>query len=587
MTAGAHPFDRAIKPIITAVQPIIQGRKSVFGGAFITRQLDGIADAHQLVAPPEVLRRHGTPSFSTMSWNKQRQLSPHWNTAATDESTAHIDDHQHRQMRTADLAMPWRREGPACAISSGSNMIERRRLGLTVKYGENVRKSVPALLITGLTVAVVGIGTQAAAADTTGPTVNWANSVNDDLGRIQVSVASPAGVTGLAAHIVSPSTKAEVAVTTSFHLTSGTVQAGIWQSDEVVLPNLGYYRLNVEASDAAGGHTEADGVGTFTYAVSTYFADLETTPTLTYTQRNYTVAGKLMGRWPGTGAVAPVPGMPVYAEIPGGDFTDTVATGSAGEFSLSGLVSTADDGPGFVSTISDNNHPYYLQGYSNVPAAKVEPAATRVSIHLDRNSIISGQPITVSGNASWKSPNGWAPMANASIAIGVCPRGQSSPSQCLSGPTTSTDANGHYSYVVSPYDGDSIKVAVSSADVFVQSVAYASATITVLMPSSFRGFYANRDAQTGRVYVGATALDLTAYTPVDTVVSVQFSQNGVTGWRKVGTIDLGSNPQTSFSQAFDHSGAGYWRLTYAGAKGLLEPAQSDAVYVAGTPNGSV
>jgi hypothetical protein len=46
------------------------------------------------------------------------------------------------------------------------------------------------------------------------------------------------------------------------------------------------------------------------------------------------------------------------------------------------------------------------------------------------------------------------------------------------------------------------------------------------------------------------------------------------------TIDLGSNPDSSFSQGYDHPGPGYWRLTYAGVTGLLQPAQTDAMYVA-------
>ncbi len=388
-------------------------------------------------------------------------------------------------------------------------------------------------------------------------------------------------MTGITAHIIAPATRTEVAVTTLFQLSSGTAEAGVWHSDEVVLPDLGFYTLDVEATDAAGGHTEVDGIGNFVFAVKMYIADLKTTPTLTYSKRNYKVSGKLMGRWPGTGATAPVAGMPVYALIPGGDFAETVTTGAKGQFSMSGPVYYADSGPGYVSTIDDPNHLYYLQGYADLQVAAIKPAATKVTVHLDRNSIMSGEPITVGGDASWKSPDGWVPMAGVRIAIGVCPRGNDDPSRCFSGPSTSTDANGHYSYVANPYDGNMVKAAVSSDDMYVQSVAYASAKITVLMPTSFDGFFASRDADTGQVYVGTSGgFDLTGYIPLDTVVSVQFSKNGVTGWRTIGAIDLGGNPGSSFYQAFDHPGAGYWRLTYAGVKGLLAPAQTDAVYVA-------
>jgi hypothetical protein len=459
------------------------------------------------------------------------------------------------------------------------NILCRPRTGLTFHKGENVRKLFPALLVAA--VAVTGIGTPAMAAEATGPAIQWAGSIDDDLGRIQVSASSDAGVTGLTAHIVRQDTKAEVAVTTSFHLSSGTAEAGVWQSDEVVLPDLGYYTLNIEATDAAGGHTESDGIGTFVYAVRMYFADLKTTPTLTYTQRDYTVSGKLMGRWPGTGVTAPVGGVPVYALVPGGTFTETVTTGAKGQFSMSAPVTYADGGPGYVSTIDDPNHVYFIQGYSDLAAAKIKPAPTRVTVHLDRNSIVSGEAVTVSGDATWKSPNGWVPMPNAAIAIGLCPRGNDDAQFCFNGPTTSTDSNGHYSYVVNPYDTDMIKAGVRSEDIFVQTAAEASAKITVLMPTSFDGFYASRDADSGQVYVGTSGgLQLTGYSPDDTAVSVQFSKNGATGWHTVDTIDLGQHSGSSFYRAVDHPGAGYWRLTYAGVKGLLAPAQTDAIYVA-------
>ncbi|HKE64820.1 MAG TPA: hypothetical protein VKB59_09260, partial [Micromonosporaceae bacterium] len=158
-------------------------------------------------------------------------------------------------------------------------------------------------------------------------------------------------------------------------------------------------------------------------------------------------------------------------------------------------------------------------------------------------------------------------------------RGNDDPDSCFSGPTTSTDATGHYSFVLNPFDTDMVMAAVTSDDMFVQSVAFASAKITVLMPTSFNDFFASRDPGTGQVTVGASGLELTGYIPVDTVVSAQFSKDGITDWQTVGTIDLGGNPASSFSQAFVHPGAGYWRLTYAGVKGLLEPAKTAAAYV--------
>lgn len=436
-----------------------------------------------------------------------------------------------------------------------------------------MRKLIPALLIAAS--AAVGVATPAMAAEETGPAIHWAGSIEENLGHIQVSASSTAGVTGITAHIIEPSTGTEVGVMASFHLASGTDKAGVWHSDGVDLPDLGYYTLNIEADDADGGHTEAKGIGTLAYTVRMYFVDLKTTSTLTYTRRNYQVSGKLMGRWPGTGNTAPVAGMPIYGYVPGGSSTDAI-TGAKGQFSMSGPVDFADAGPGYISTGDDPTRPYHAQGFIDLPEATIKPTATRVTIDVDRKSILSGESILVSGTASWKSPEGWAPMSHASIAVGACPRGHTG--DCFSGPSTSTDANGRYSFAISPYDSDLIRVAVTSEDIYVERSSFASTKITVLMPSSFAGFSASRDTETGKVVVGAQGLE-GRYIPAGALVSIQFSANGATGWRTTETIDLGSSPSSSFYRLVEHRGAGYWRLNYAGIKGVQAPAKTGAVYV--------
>jgi hypothetical protein len=441
-----------------------------------------------------------------------------------------------------------------------------------------VRKLVPALV--GAVLVVGGVASPAMAAENDGPSIAWAGSIEEDLGRIQVKAASEAGITGLVAHIVPPGGGNEVAAVSSFHLDSGTAQDGVWHSDEVILPELGWYTLNVEATDAAGGHTELDGAGTLSYVVKMYYDGLKTTAAVSFSQRVYHVSGKLMGRWPGTLATAPIAGMPVQASIPGGSFTDVVDTGKKGQFSLAGTVTSTDNTYGYISTGYAPDRPYLLQGYAQLPFPTVKQSPTKVTVHLDRNSVVSEDPIVVSGDATWKSPDGWAPFANARIAIGACYPGTTDPSNCMNGPSTTTDANGHYSYTINPYLSDRIAVAVATDDMYFQTVAYATAKITVTMPTSFGTFSAVRVPETGAVRLNSQGLELTGYSPDDVVVNAQFSQNGVTGWRTVEAIDLGYNAGSSFEREYDHPGAGYWRLTYAGVKGQLAPAQTPAVYVA-------
>lgn len=418
----------------------------------------------------------------------------------------------------------------------------------------------------------------AAAAD--GPTVAFAGSVDGDVGRIQVNATSAAAVTALTAHIVTPDTGTEVGATSAFHLVSGTADRGIWQSDEVLLPALGEYRLNVEATDASGGHSVTNGLGWFNYAVQMYFDDLQTTQTITYAQRDYKISARLMGSWPGTRTVAPVAGMLVQAMAPDSfNFTDAVPSGPKGQVSLSAKIDSLGGGSGSINTIDDPNHQYYMQAYSELPEPTVKPATSKITVHLDKKTILSNGTVNVSGDATWHSPNGWVPMANAPVAVGVC--SSSDDLNCFSGPNTSTDANGHYSYVLNPFIGAAIRAAVTSNDPFIKSAVSGPAKITVQLPSSFAGFHAIRDSDTGMVYVGADGLVQTYYIPTDSVVSVQFSKSGSTGWHTIADINLGSNPGSSFGQEFKHPGPGYWRLTYAGDASVnILPAKTEPAFVA-------
>jgi hypothetical protein len=47
----------------------------------------------------------------------------------------------------------------------------------------------------------------------------------------------------------------------------------------------------------------------------------------------------------------------------------------------------------------------------------------------------------------------------------------------------------------------------------------------------------------------------------------------------VATIDLGSNPGSQFGEEYPQPDAGYWRIVYAGVKGEIEPAQTEAIFV--------
>ena len=443
--------------------------------------------------------------------------------------------------------------------------------------GGPLRRALSALSAAAVIAAAVCV--PAAADASTAPTVQFASSVDGDLGRIEVSVLADAGVGSIVAHVVSPTTGADVAVVTGFHLVSGDATSGLWESDdEVILPDLGFYPLNVEVTDNAGVHVEADSIGALNYAVQMSFTDLRSTKSVTYTNRNFVISGTLTGLWPGTGATAAIAGFPIEMITQLGDIEDGM-TDARGQFELTAQVQDVDD-TAFLSTLDDPNRIFFSQAFTQVAAPTIDPSPARITIHLDRNSIVSGDPITVSGDASWKSPDGWVPMANKPIGVGVCPPGQDGVlSSCFSGPSTTSDANGHFSFVITPFLGDLVMDAASFGDPFVEATVTAAAKITVLAPASFESFTAVRDTDTGLVFVGSQGLQLPILNTADTQVVVQFSKDGITSWHTVATIDLGANPGSQFGEEYPQPGAGYWRIVYAGVKDLIEPAQTEAVFV--------
>ena len=73
-----------------------------------------------------------------------------------------------------------------------------------------------------------------------------------------------------------------------------------------------------------------------------------------------------------------------------------------------------------MTTLYDPDKLNYLQGFADIAAPVIEQAATRLTLHVDRRSILSGDSITVSGDLSWEAPAGWTPTANATVGVDLC-----------------------------------------------------------------------------------------------------------------------------------------------------------------------
>ena len=151
------------------------------------------------------------------------------------------------------------------------------------------------LVLLSLALLAFGLAVPNTALAADQPVVNGANSDPDDPGILEVSVTSAQAITHLKAHVLSPSTGAELAATEDFVLRSGTAEDGVWATkDTFKLDELGYYPVTVDATAADGTQVTADSAGHLTYYAQTSFDPL--TPnrqTVTYDHRDVTVSGRL------------------------------------------------------------------------------------------------------------------------------------------------------------------------------------------------------------------------------------------------------------------------------------------------------
>lgn len=439
-----------------------------------------------------------------------------------------------------------------------------------------MRKFVSAVAI-AVGVAAGGLAPTAAQAASAAPAVLWASSVEEELGRIQVGVSADAGVASIKIHVISPATEQEVAVVDSFHLVNGTEQNGWWQADDaVILPELGAYRLDSEITDADGVHVEQRSVGFLAYMVKMFFKDLKVTRTVSYDKRKVTASGRLMGRWPGTGDVKPVENFPIEFVTWYGNPADGVS-GKVGHFELTTEVQYADEA-GYLTTLWDDSRRFYLQAYADTQAPEVRLADTRITADLDRDTVINGEQVTLTGELSWKTPQEWRPMPDAPVYVSYC----DTRDYCTLLGATSTDGQGRYQVTVSPFWGGTLRVSTYNPDPFVTTVTHVDKQVVVLNRTQFTDFFGGRIAD-GQVWLHGHLQFLDNSTPGQMPVDIQFSKDGTAGWHTASSFDISYNPTNpegySFEAFLDEPGPGYWRATYAGSATSFQSAVSAVVFV--------
>lgn len=277
------------------------------------------------------------------------------------------------------------------------------------------------------TAAFLAAGIPAAhAAEGQAPTVQWASSVADDLGTLQVSISSDSAVTGITAHIVSAATQQEVAVveTEAFVLGHGTTDDGVWHTREPLsLPALGSYTVHVEATDADGDHATRNSMrqpGVLRPGGARRRAQRS------HRGRHRQPSGTCRRRPEGTPsghAAAGATGGPPRGHRRGLLDREHPRTDAEGRFSGTVTMNAAAQIQAVYRYA--NEHPHVLYGASQEIPIGVRQVATRwvVQSPAEPRTIDFGQEVTLTATLERETPQGWKPFAGQSGGVLFEPSG--------------------------------------------------------------------------------------------------------------------------------------------------------------------
>ncbi len=439
-----------------------------------------------------------------------------------------------------------------------------------------MRRTLSALTVAAAVTAATLIGSPAQAANP--PVIVYASGTPTP-GVIAVSYAADAGVAAIVAHVVDPSVvpETEVATVTAFHFGGGTPTYGYWVSDNpVTLPHLGNYRLDIELTDNDGVHVAQQAAGWLYSFVQMSFADVTVGGKATYADRDVTVSGRLVGTWP-DGTVRPIEGQPVEVMTYLGGPFDTTSDRN-GKFKVSVTIQAVDDFI-YLYTLDSPDHPFYAQAYYDTSNVPVTQAPSRITMDADRTTVLAGETLTVTGQATWKSPRGWRPSPNQYVVFQLCyPDG----TYCSFLGSATTDSQGRFTVTVTPWQSGLIKAVTYYYDPFISSDGAATIAVTVLQLARFTDFSAVRQSADQVQVTGH--LDFPgSFTPWPIPVEIQFSLSGTGAWHTQQTIDIANNPTNPegifFQQSVQSDQAGYWRVYYAGVPTGFEAATSQVVQV--------
>ncbi|SNY47227.1 hypothetical protein [Paractinoplanes atraurantiacus] len=439
-----------------------------------------------------------------------------------------------------------------------------------------------ARLVMAVLAALTVLAVPAAARAASGPQIDYATSeFEGNTGVLLVGIRSADGVSRVHADVKDTTGKV-VASSDSFWRYRGEPEDAtqVWATQEpFILPQMGNYPVDVEVTDTNGVTTRVANAGNLSYVVVTYIDSVTLKPAAaTYDKRSVTVTGVLKGRQPGTMEIRRVAGAPI--SLLNTNWQETT-TGADGKFTAEVPIADGDRNI-FINYGYDPAHPHHLSSSYDTPVITIKPRATRVTATLSAKKVKAGEPVTVTGTATWNTPDGWAPVSAGRVGLASC----DTQDYCTDLGSMPVAAGGTYSLTATPYASTTLRVSYSAPDrpdgYPDPYVAHSrrDTAIVVLQPSSIADFTAAREAD-GAVYLHGHVAFPGNLTPGTIPVEFQFSETGTGDWLTIGDDDQSYWDGTGyeFDGRLTETRSGWWRARYPGDPANFQAAASKKVFV--------
>ncbi|MBL1083414.1 carboxypeptidase regulatory-like domain-containing protein [Streptomyces actinomycinicus] len=325
----------------------------------------------------------------------------------------------------------------------------------------------------------------------------------------------------------------------------------VWASQPIHLDTLGDYTVDIEATESDGETTVEKNAGTLHYQKQPVFTGFAVTPAEPDIEhQTFTAGGDMVVRDPSTRETVPLPGATVNLTFDGGSAEATAVTDEAGHFSAPHRLAQS----GWV--FADYNGGL---GFAASPWIDVRPKAAPTRLVLDKSSfhVTAGDKVDVTGTLQYQIGEEWKPLPGIPLEMDYKECTTCSPVG------TTTDANGRFSFVRTPYGPKSVyEVTFASYTPFAQH-STADITVAVTATTKFSEFTAQLDKYAQLDVTGS--VDLVGRDTNDRIaVDIQYSPDGKTGWTTKKTVQTSNGAQFVVEELPGYPD-GYWRLHYAGS----------------------